>query len=317
MSFDDALARFGKRFPADAKRSAKSFVEGFDAADSRLVSCQWLSDVQKDSDKIDGDRLFRIHAGYDSLISFLRTGIDDPRHRVELSTLVRRIQWSKEGATIDAVTAHGDVPTFRARHVLITVPVGVLQLQHHEEGHIAFEPALPPKKREAIDLMKMGAVVKVVLHFRSPFWEKAIPDLDFFHAPGEPFHTWWTTLPLRTSILTAWAGGPHAGALSAKSSDALLISAIGTLTKLLNLPRRKIAEQLLASHICNWHSEPLSRGAYSYAAVDGRDAPKQLAAPLASTLFFAGEATHAGMSGTVAAAIASGHRAARQILRSK
>jgi hypothetical protein len=41
-----------------------------------------------------------------------------------------------------------------------------------------------------------------------------------------------------------------------------------------------------------------------------------LAAPAGNTLFFAGEATEEGLSGTVAAAIQSGHRAAREILLS-
>ncbi|MEP6993186.1 MAG: FAD-dependent oxidoreductase [Acidobacteriota bacterium] len=40
-----------------------------------------------------------------------------------------------------------------------------------------------------------------------------------------------------------------------------------------------------------------------------------MARPVAGTLFFAGEATNAEQSGTVAGAIASGRRAARQLLR--
>ncbi len=201
--------------------------------------------------------------------------------------------------------------------MIITVPIGVLQLGPREEGHIAFDPELPAAKRDAIHFMKMGAVVKAVLRFRDAFWEKSIPDLDFFHAPEEPFPTWWTTLPARTSVLTAWAGGPHAAALSGKTSDSILTVAIRSLSKMLHVSRRKIAEQLLASHSCNWQTEPLSRGAYSYAGVNGAHAPKALAAPVGGTLFFAGEATHKGMSGTVAAAIASGHRAARQIRRER
>ena len=59
-----------------------------------------------------------------------------------------------------------------------------------------------------------------------------------------------------------------------------------------------------------------SRGAYSYAAVaGGAQAAKGLAKPVGRELFFAGEATHSGMSGTVAGAIASGRRAAGEALR--
>jgi monoamine oxidase len=317
LTFNDALKKFGARFNPDAKRLAKAFIEGFDAADTSIVSSQWLNAAQKASDEIDGDRLFRVHAGYDRIVHFLRSGLEDDSHQLELNTLVRRIEWSKNSATVHAVNANGDIPIYTARHVLITVPVGVLQLQPHEEGHIAFVPELPPKKRAAINHIKMGPVVKVLLRFRDPFWEEIHPDLSFFHSPNDPFPTWWTTLPLRSSILTAWSGGPAAAALSKKSEDAILTQAITTLSKLLKLPRRKVASHLLASHVCNWQTEPLSRGAYSYAAVNGSRAPAQLATPIDSTLFFAGEAAHSGMSGTVAGAIASGHHAAHQILHAK
>jgi predicted NAD/FAD-dependent oxidoreductase len=52
---------------------------------------------------------------------------------------------------------------------------------------------------------------------------------------------------------------------------------------------------------------------YSYGAVNGAHAADELAKPVENTLFFAGEATHAGMSGTVAGALASGIRAAKEI----
>ena len=41
----------------------------------------------------------------------------------------------------------------------------------------------------------------------------------------------------------------------------------------------------------DWQSDPFARGAYSYAGVGGRRAGTELAAPVDSTLFFAGEAT--------------------------
>jgi monoamine oxidase len=68
--------------------------------------------------------------------------------------------------------------------------------------------------------------------------------------------------------------------------------------------------------VANWQTDPFSRGAYSYTGVGGRDAHAALARPVDGTLFFAGEATNAGQSGTVAGAIASGYRAAREMLGS-
>src|SRR5262249_55909053 len=53
-------------------------------------------------------------------------------------------------------------------------------------------------------------------------------------------------------------------------------------------------------------------GAYTYQVVGGANAPSRLARPVEDTLFFAGEATIAEMSGTVPAAVISGRRAARR-----
>jgi monoamine oxidase len=54
-----------------------------------------------------------------------------------------------------------------------------------------------------------------------------------------------------------------------------------------------------------------------YAAVGGMDAARTLAAPIAGTLYFAGEATNSdGYNGTVHGAIATGLRAAKELLQS-
>ena len=55
--------------------------------------------------------------------------------------------------------------------------------------------------------------------------------------------------------------------------------------------------------------------AYSYVPVDGLDLPKLLAAPIADTLFFAGEATVTdAQTGTVFGAFETGLRASRELL---
>ena len=74
---------------------------------------------------------------------------------------------------------------------------------------MVFEPELPAEKRKAIELLRMGTVVKVVLRFRNAFWESRVPELSFLHGPGEAFPTyWWTTLPIRTPVFYGVGGGP-------------------------------------------------------------------------------------------------------------
>jgi monoamine oxidase len=67
--------------------------------------------------------------------------------------------------------------------------------------------------------------------------------------------------------------------------------------------------------VYDWLSDPFSRGAYSYVTVGAKRARNVLARPIDKTLFFAGEATDTfGQASTVAGALASGQRAAREVL---
>ena len=79
--------------------------------------------------------------------------------------------------------------------------------------------------------------------------------------------------------------------------------------------RRSRADSLVESmHWHDWSSDELARGAYSYAGVGGASAPRTLARSIAGRVFVAGEATDSGSSGTVEGALASGKRAAGQVL---
>jgi monoamine oxidase len=308
MSFAECLKRYGGKFGARQRAAARSFVEGFDAADVNEVSCRWLQESNEASEEIEGDRLGRFYAGYDRLTNFLRTGVPEARHRIELSATVARIDWSGSQVEVLAMRAGDGAVSFVAPKVLVTVPVSILQLAAGHRGRIAFDPPLPAKKMTAIHLLRLGPVVKVILRFREAVWEKIDADLNFFHVPGgdAAFPTWWTTLPIRTTVLTGWAGGPAAARLAGKSAAEILEVATVTLGRLLKIPVRKLKGEIAAAHVGDWQSEALSRGAYSYAVVGGAGAARDLARPVRGRLYFAGEATETGLTGTVAAAIASG-----------
>jgi monoamine oxidase len=119
---------------------------------------------------------------------------------------------------------------------------------------------------------------------------------------------------MRTPVLTGWAGGPAADRLAGQSRVAVLDAFLATLAKTLGTPRRRLASLLQSWHVADWQSDPLARGAYSYALVGGAGAPAALAKPVSRILFFAGEHTHPGETGTVAVALETGRRAARQVL---
>ena len=81
------------------------------------------------------------------------------------------------------------------------------------------------------------------------------------------------------------------------------------------VPRRELEENLDAWASHDWRADPFARGAYSYVGVGGSNAPRALGRPVEGTLFFAGEATNGEQIGTVAGALGSGRRAARELLR--
>ena len=90
--------------------------------------------------------------------------------------------------------------------------------------------------------------------------------------------------------------------------------ALDSLAKTFAMQRREIDPLLDAMHMHDWQADRFSRGAYSYAGVGGRNAHALLAKPAAGTLFFGGEATSGDETGTVSGAVATGKRAAKQLL---
>ncbi len=128
----------------------------------------------------------------------------------------------------------------------------------------------------------------------------------------EPIPTWWNDP--RGPVLVGWTGGPHADALLNSSHPQLEEMGLEILGKIFSARKELLRRRLVSSHYWNWADDPHIRGAYSYIPVNGLGLPQALAAPVAGTLFFAGEATVAdAQMGTVFGALESGQRAAREI----
>jgi len=91
--------------------------------------------------------------------------------------------------------------------------------------------------------------------------------------------------------------------------------AVADLSRIMGLRQDRLSGLLENAYFHDWHADPYARGAYSYVPVGALGARERLAKPVEDTLYFAGEATELnGHSATVHGAIASGKRAARQIL---
>jgi monoamine oxidase len=318
-SFEKFLKKYcsGPRL-RKARRAAISYVEGFHAARIERMSVASLRQAEQASDDEDGGRLYRLLNGYSELMQRMFDALPSERVKLRLKTVVKSVRWSRGSVEVLARSGGTDV-AFRAPRAVITLPLGVLQA-----SSVKFEPALKSKE-EAAAKLAMGSVVRVVLRFKEAFWEdeefskkhRALPDLGFIHAPGEEFLAWWTPLPVRAPIITAWTAGPKGERLARNSKQVIVGTAIRSLAKMFGVQPRRLAGLLESSHYHNWSVDPFARGAYSYVPVDAHDAPRQLGLPLEETLYFAGEATDTnGDSGTVHGAIKSGQRVAREIMRS-
>ena len=137
------------------------------------------------------------------------------------------------------------------------------------------------------------------------------------HAAAETLPTWWTQFPLQAPVITGWAGGTRADKLSLESEDSLLDHALESLSHIFVTPKGFLEKSLEEFYTHNWHEDSFTAGAYSYIPVGGVEAQSELARPLDDTLFFAGEATNdQGHHATVHGAIATGFRAAREMLQS-
>jgi monoamine oxidase len=307
LSFAAYLDR--QHVPAEDRPQIIGFVEGFNAADHHLASAKALGLQQQAEDETAGDRAFAIHGGYHQLPEFLSAKIAAAHGTLRLSTPVRSIHW--QPGKVEAIT---DVGTFTAPQALITLPLGVLQA-----NAVPFTPPLTTFN-EAAAKLQMGQVVRFTLLFRERFWatlppQPAAETLSFLFSSSQLLPVWWTQHPAASATLTGWVGGPRSTALASLSANALADHALTSLSQIFSLEKSHLESLLLACDTHDWQADPYARGAYSYIATGGLDAPAQMATPTADTLYFAGEHTDTtGHWGTVHAAIRSGHRAASQIL---
>jgi monoamine oxidase len=93
--------------------------------------------------------------------------------------------------------------------------------------------------------------------------------------------------------------------------------AVEDLSRISGVKLNQLQEQVEAVHFHDWHSDPFSRGAYSYVRTGRLATRTPLELPVENTLFFAGEATELnGHGGTVHGARATGFRSARQVIES-
>jgi len=215
---------------------------------------------------------------------------------IQFSSPVTRIEWS--GRLIEVETRG---TAFTARAVIVTASTGVLS-----SGKIKFQPGLPARHAEAIAKLGLGSYEHVAIEFAGNPLGLRSDDLVFEKAADS-----------RTAALLANVSGSRlcvvevAGKVAAdlvEDGEASMTTfAIDWLAGIFGTNLRRAVER---THATRWTKEPWILGAFSAASPGGQWARTVLSEPMGERLWFAGEAVHETLWGTVAGAWEAGERAA-------
>jgi monoamine oxidase len=310
-----------------AAEAAADYVEGFNAADRHVIGIAALTKQQRAEDAIQGDRIFRVQMGYDTIPHLLAHDIVSARAPVLLKHKVVRVTWSPGSVAVSGLDDGNREFLLHGQAAIIALPLSILQA-----GVVEFEPS-PSAVLAQAARMRMGAVVRVILVFHSRFWRDEawtvaspslrteLEQLSFLFTPHRTPTTWWTPRPNDAPMITGWIGGPAAEGfqknLRANGPDSLLHECLRVLSAAFGISEAELGRSLSSWHRHDWDADEFARGAYSYVPSGALDAPDKMTNPVEETLYFAGEHTDTtGHWGTVHGAMRSGLRAARQFLGS-
>ena len=182
--------------------------------------------------------------------------------------------------SVELVTSGGRL---RAAHVVLTVPLGVLQAER-----IGFTPALPAAHLQALEQVPMGRLMKIGLDLRQdPFGET---DGYFLHYPAaDETAVLYLMQPCGQKMAYAFVGGSAARALERAADSEVRDAVLAPLRRLLG---STVVERTFAGAVVTrWADDPFAFGSYSIARPGGAMARAVLAEPILGRVFLAGEAT--------------------------
>jgi monoamine oxidase len=233
--------------------------------------------------------------GFGAMLAALAEGI-----AVKLSTPALAID-SRRNVTVE--TTNG---TITARAVIVTVSTSVIA-----SGALRFTPDLAAGHYEMFGKLSLGSLDHIALELGDNTLGFESDDLVFEKSADR-----------RTAAILANVGGTQlcmvqvAGTFGRELSDqgeaAMVDFAADWLAGLYGADVKKAVTR---SHATRWNHEPLTQGAFSAAAPGWQKARHMLMPPVNDAVWFAGEALHESLWGTVGGAWESGDRAADAVLR--
>mmetsp|Transcript_28252 Transcript_28252/g.72644 ORF Transcript_28252/g.72644 Transcript_28252/m.72644 type:complete len:533 (-) Transcript_28252:110-1708(-) len=264
------------------------------AADHSDLTTIWQDD------KVWAGREVFFPAGFSQVVDLLTQGIC-----IKYNTPVININYN----VLEAIVTTSEWEKYRARKVIVTVPLGFLE----RHNNTLFTPPLPDAKLRAMQTLGMGTLNKVILVWRRAWWAEVLTTEWAVRGVPEELPSFDTFYNLaatqeRLPILVAFHAGSQAERLEDLSDQAIRERALSALATI--LPEGMTIPTPAEVLVTRWHQNPWSLGSYSHVRPGQRGAHAELAAPLAGTLFFAGEHTHSEYPSTVHGAYMSGLAAA-------
>jgi len=234
--------------------------------------------------------------GFGALLAKLAQGLP-----VQLSTPVTRVDWV--GGPLEVQTARGRLTP---RAIIVTVSTNVLT-----SGKIKFVPDLPRRQLDAANTLKLGSFDHIAIEL--PGNPLALQRDDLLFEKSESNRTAAMLANISGSNLSVIeVGGQFGRELSAAGEQAMVAFAGDWLAGLYGSDIRKAIKR---THATQWNNDPWTLGAISTASPGAQPSRRVLMETLRDRVWFAGEAAHETLWGTVGGAWESGERAADAVHR--
>jgi monoamine oxidase len=234
------------------------------------------------------DESLRVAGGNQRIADALAEPLGDALH---LSSPVDAIAWSNDCVRVVA----GSI-TIEADRAVVAVPASLLD-------SISFDPPLPDSKQRALANLDFGCCAKLFVPLRTPVPPSAVMSV--------PDRFWcWTGKDADGDLVPIV--GSYAGSVEAMER-LRIVDGPATWVERLAAIRPDLDLLPDGALLTDWNADPWTRGSYSVTA-PGR--PRDFAAltDSAGALHFAGEHTAGPRLATMEGALASGRRAAEEIV---
>jgi monoamine oxidase len=236
--------------------------------------------------------------GLGALVAKLAAGLP-----VRLASPVTAIRWGSRAGGVEVESGRTEL---RARTVIVTASTSVL-----DAGGIDFRPDLPRRQTDAFSKLRLGHYDHIALELSGNPLGLRADELVFEKSTSSSTAALFANAS-GSSLCTVEVAGSFGRDLAARGEAAMIEFALQWLSGLYGTDLRPAVRR---SQATNWAKVPYVLGGFSAAAPGAQGARRALMEAVNNRIWFAGDAAHETLWGTVGGAWESGERAADAVLR--